>query len=117
MRALALGEIVLQIKLNPWLGAMASLLTLAACSGGAPASEPQRQSATPSPEARCDAAAAQNLVGQPFGDDALARVQAAAGAREARFLRPDSVITKEFKVGRVNVVVDAHQRIVRVYCG
>jgi len=56
-------------------------------------------------------------VGQPFGDDALARVQAAAGAREARFLRPDSVITKEFKVGRVNVVVDAHQRIVRVYCG
>lgn len=95
---------------------MASLLTLAACTSGAPVDDPQK-AAGPSTEASCNAKSAQDFVGQPFGNDTLARVQAAAGAREVRLLRPDSVITKDFKVGRVNVVVDASQRIVRVHCG
>ena len=107
----------MRIKFYQWVGGMASLVTLAACSGGSPAGEPLPPTANPRPEARCDAKAAQFVVGQPFADDTLARVQTATGAQEARMLRPDSMTTKEYKVGRVNVVVDAAQRVVRVHCG
>ena len=47
----------------------------------------------------------------------LERVLADAGADEARKLDEDSIITKEYKQGRVNVVVDAKGQVVRVYCG
>ncbi len=115
----------MRIKLYNWILGMGSVLTLAACSGGTPpqgASAPQSGAtnsaqSNPAPQARCDAKAAQSLVGQPFDNDTLARVRAATGALEARMLRPDSMITKEFKFSRVNVVVDANERIVRVHCG
>lgn len=69
------------------------------------------------PRNQCDAQAVQALVGQPWGDTMLAQARAAAGADEARLLHLDSVITKEFKMGRLNVVVDGSGRVVRVYCG
>lgn len=100
------------------MGGLVCALTLSACTGGAPAgTRPQAASNPPPTEARCDAQPAQSLVGQVFDSDTLARVRAATGAQDARVLRPDSMITKEYKVGRVNVVVDAAQRIVRIHCG
>lgn len=69
------------------------------------------------PQNRCDAQAVQALVGAPWDDAKLAQARAAAGADEARLLHPDSVITKELKPGRLNVVVDENGRVVRVYCG
>ena len=48
-----------------------------------------------------------------FDSDTLARVRAATGAQDARVLRPDSMITKEYKVGRVNVVVDPGRPVPR----
>ena len=105
------------ISMFRWVGAVASLLTLAACAGGTSAGGSEPKASDPAPQARCDAQAAQSFVGQPFSNDTLARLRTAAGAQEVRQLKPDSVTTKEFKVGRVNVVVDASQRVVRVYCG
>ena len=32
-------------------------------------------------------------------------------------LQPDSMVTKEYKVGRLNVVVGADNRVTRVHCG
>lgn len=104
--------------------ALALLLALAACTApGAPADAAARSamaeridSGQP-PANRCDAAAAQFLVGQPFGADTLQRALAAAGADEARMLRPDSMVTKEYKIGRLNVVVDANQRVTAIHCG
>ena len=84
--------------------ALGTLVTLAACTGGPGASA-------------ADAQAVQSLVGQPFTDATLAQALAAAGADEARMLRPDSMITKEYQVGRLNVVVGADNRITRVHCG
>ena len=108
-----------------WPSALGALLTLAACSGpGAPATPPAAQAPAADlarsgqpPANRCDAAAAQFLVGQPYGDGTLEQARAAAGADEARLLRPGSVVTKEYKVGRLNVVVDETQRVARVHCG
>ena len=66
---------------------------------------------------QCDAQAAQFLLGQSYGPDTLRRALDAAGADEARMLRPDSIITKEYRAGRLNVVVDTSGRVQRVYCG
>lgn len=100
--------------------------TLAACAGnGAPATGaplvknetlPSLQSGK-APQGRCNAQPLQAWLGQSYGSDTLARALAAAGADEARMLRPDSAITKELQPGRLNVVVDADNRISRVYCG
>lgn len=112
-----------------WPVAGAALLSLAACSSsGTPPTD--GQSAAPVPPAAgqivssgqpprnlCNAQAAQSWVGQPYGATTLAQALAAAGADEARMLRPDSAITREYKVGRLNVVVEADNRISRVHCG
>ncbi len=111
--------------------ALASFFMLAACSGGPGASaaapaDPQAKPAAASatrvtsgqpPRNQCQAQNAQSLVGQPYTEGTLAQALAAAGADEARMLRPDSIITKEYQVGRLNVVVGADNRIVRVHCG
>ena len=66
---------------------------------------------------QCDAQAAQFLLGQSYGPDTLRRALDAAGSDEARMLRPDSIITKEYRAGRLNVVVDTAGRVLRVHCG
>lgn len=100
-----------------WAGGVASLLTLAACAGGNGSAGPDAKASAPASQASCNAEGAQSLIGQPFNSDTLARVRAATGANEVRQLKPDSAVTKEYKVGRVNLVVDSNQRVVRVYCG
>ena len=121
----------MQSRLLFWPLALASFLTLAACSGsGAPAgdaqgAQPAASTSTSTPQAssgqpprnQCHAQAAQFLVGQAYGATTLEQARAAAGADEARMLRPDSMITKEYKVGRLNVVVGTDNRISRVHCG
>jgi len=108
-------------KFSRWLPA--ATLLLAACGGHGVAAHdakpapPLRADTGQPPRNRCDAQAAQFLVGQPFGADTLERALAAAGADTARMLRPDSMITKEYRVGRLNVVVDADNRVIRVHCG
>lgn len=105
--------------------ALASLLALIACAvpeapaGAAPGpvAAPGRIDSGQPPANRCQADAARHLVGQPYAPDTLRRALAAAGADEARLLRPDSVITKEYKMGRLNVVVGADQRVVDIHCG
>lgn len=110
-----------------WPLSLGPLLMLGACNGvGAPA---QAASAAPAPPAaavldsgkppanQCNAPAAQFLVGQPYDASILGQALAAAGADTVRLLHPDSMITKEYRMGRLNVVVDAANRIVRVHCG
>jgi hypothetical protein len=116
----------MRFSLASRLAGLACLLALAAC-GGHGAAAREGASAPPAamqvidsgqpPQNRCDAQAAQFLVGQPFGADTLARALAAAGADTARMLRPDSMITKEYTAGRLNVTVDANNRVTRVHCG
>jgi hypothetical protein len=116
----------MRIKLMAAPLTLGFLLVLAACAA-APAAPSAESAAQPSAATRvtsgqpprnfCQAQPAQFLVGQAFDDRTLAQALAAAGADEARMLRPDSVVTKEYQVGRLNVVVEADNRIVRVHCG
>ena len=116
-------------NLISWPLALGAGMLLTACSGsgapgaqapGAPvpdSAQSRQVSSGQAPRNQCDAQAAQFLVGQPFGVTTLEQARAAAGADEARMLRPNSIVTKELKLGRLNVVVDADQRVSRVHCG
>ena len=70
------------------------------------------------PRHQCSAQAAKFLEGQPFTEDQPERARQAAGASEVRVLTQGQFITKEYKMGRLNITVDDNRRIVlRVHCG
>lgn len=67
--------------------------------------------------AHCDAGSLQFLLGQPLRDNTLELARQAAGAEMVRLLHPGDIMTKEYRFGRLNVLVDEKNRIVQVYCG
>lgn len=75
-----------------------------------------QQQATPAP-GTCQAQPAQFAIGYTFTDAVVEEVRRRSGARLARVLRPGMVTTMEFNAERVNIEVDAANRVVKVRCG
>lgn len=70
------------------------------------------------PQDSCNAHAVDDLVGQPWRPELLEAARVRAGAAVARQLWTDSMVTKEYHFGRLNVVVDRQtHRIAYVRCG
>jgi hypothetical protein len=93
----------------------ACALLLAAC-----AQQPTAPFASPPPPpagTACNAAPAQYAVGRPQTAPLVEEIRQRSGAHIARVLRPNQVVTMEFSAERVNVVVDAENRITAVRCG
>jgi hypothetical protein len=65
----------------------------------------------------CDANAAQQFVGKKISDDIVEQARIAAGATIARALRPDMMITMEYRGDRLNLATDTNEMVVRVTCG
>jgi Peptidase inhibitor I78 family len=88
-----------------------ALLALAACTTAAPRG-PEAEAGV-----KCDATATTDLVGKvadaTLGSDALKR----SGARTIRWLRPDSMMTMDYRVDRLNVRIDAANRVAGFTCG
>ena len=82
------------------------LLTTIAC-----ATAPAEQRGT------CNAEGLGDLVGEPattqLGSEALRR----SGARRLRWIRPGDVVTMDYSEERLNVHLDAHNRVDRFACG
>lgn len=98
------------------LPALLAAVALSACATTLPptggASAPQ------APAARsCQAEPAQAVIGQSATTSVVEQARQRAGARSARVLRPDQVVTLEFDGTRLNLDVDASSRVVRVRCG
>lgn len=98
------------------LVAPALVLSLFAC-----AQVPATDSATPSDSdatasAHCDAGKVSDLVGQLPTQETQQRARTSAGAEVVRVLKHNQPITKEFRVGRLNLVLDAEGRIASVNC-
>lgn len=78
------------------------------------ATHPERSA----PIERCNARAIDDLIGQPWRAELLEAARVRANADMARQLWTDSIITKEYRFGRLNIVVDRQtQRIAHVSCG
>lgn len=86
-------------------------LLLAACAQTA------QPPASPPSQGTCQAGPAQFAVGQVATPTVVAEAQRRAGAQRARVLRPGQVVTMEFDAGRLNLDVDAANRVTRVRCG
>jgi hypothetical protein len=69
------------------------------------------------PADRCDASSLGNLVGraatQELGAEALRR----SGARMLRWIRPGDVVTMDYSEQRLNIHLDAQNRVDRFICG
>lgn len=89
-------------------------LSLGAC---ATTPAPDDGGATPPATASCNAEAAQSVVGQQATAEVVEQARSAAGADIVRTLKPDQVVTMEYREGRLNVVVDDNNVVTGVRCG
>lgn len=94
---------------------ISSMLALAACTTAAPDGEPRERVA--GADGRCDAAAAEPLVGQPVTQQVGEQALEMTGARLFRWAPPDSALTMDFRQDRVTVHYDREMRVERVVCG
>lgn len=88
---------------------------LAACTSTPTA--PPMSDPLPPTAAQCHADAAQSYVGQPATPQNVEAARQRAGAEIARVLKPDQMVTMEFREGRLNVYVDKANVITRIACG
>jgi len=95
------------------LGAVAALLLLAACATQASPPPPGGGSST----GVCNAEPAQSVVGQAYADALAAELQAKAGAKLLRVIRPGQAVTMDFREDRLNVELDESGKVKRVSCG
>ena len=92
----------------PRYAAAALLLGLAACDLALPELP---LPPGPAPTA-CGAPALQGLVGQD-----AAVLHAMTFAVQVRIIRPGDMVTEDYSEQRLNIGVDANEKISRVYCG
>lgn len=73
---------------------------------------------TPMPgPVRCNAGAAQGVVGRDARPGVVQRAKKRARARTVRVIRPGQAVTMDFRSDRLNVEVDNRNRIRAVRCG
>jgi hypothetical protein len=65
----------------------------------------------------CNADAGQFAVGQTYTERIAEAVRSRSGARIARPLRPGQIVTREYAGDRINITLDAGDRVVSVGCG
>jgi hypothetical protein len=90
-----------------------------------PAPQPPQSDAPPTPEnamddedaAACNADAARPAIGKTATADVVEQARIAAGAEVARTLKPGQMVTMEYHPSRLNIDVDADNRITNVRCG
>lgn len=65
----------------------------------------------------CDAGAAQGLVGQPASSALGAEALARTGARTIRWIQPGQAVTMDYRTDRLNIELDANNRVTAIRCG
>lgn len=83
------------------------VLALAACIEETPVTPPPMP-----PENACGAADLQTLVGQP-----ASVLETMRFSQPMRVIRPGMAVTMDYRADRLNIELDAAERIIRVTCG
>jgi hypothetical protein len=97
------------------LAASALLLSAAGCMTPAAADDDAPPPVMGAGE--CDADAAQGLVGQAATAELGAEVLRLTGARALRWIQPGQAVTMDFRSDRVNIKLDAQNRVEAITCG
>ena len=69
------------------------------------------------PDHRCDASAAQELVGQQATAELGERAIILTVARTIRWIQPGQAVTMDYRGDRLNISLDARNRVERITCG
>ncbi|MFM9921922.1 I78 family peptidase inhibitor [Variovorax sp. H27-G14] len=97
--------------------AFGAAILLAGCAAPAPAPAPAAPAPPPEPVFQCSADGARFAVGQPLTPQLEAAARVRAGAGTVRVLKPGEAATTELNGGRLNLDVDARNRVSDVRCG
>ena len=73
--------------------------------------------ATPPSASACNANAIQPYVGQIATPSVVESARKAAGAQLVRALKPNDAATLDYRMERINIMVDAANTILRASCG
>jgi hypothetical protein len=65
----------------------------------------------------CDSDRAQSLIGRPASSGLGAEAQRLTGGRGIRWIQPGQAVTMDYRPDRINIELDAKNRVVRVTCG
>ncbi|MBC2777880.1 I78 family peptidase inhibitor [Parasphingopyxis marina] len=68
-------------------------------------------------EGPCDAEAAQGYVGQPISEALGVEAMRYTGARELRWIAPDSSVTMDYRPTRLNIEYDEARNVTAIRCG
>ena len=70
------------------------------------------------PEPRlCDAARADTLIGSPATASLGPQALQLTGARALRWIQPGTMVTMDYRADRLNIRLDANNRITKIDCG
>ncbi|RIA45848.1 peptidase inhibitor I78 family protein [Hephaestia caeni] len=94
------------------LGAMA----LAACAQTPPPAE-EPPVTNDNAGVACNADGLTDLVGQPAGADLGATALERSGARTLRWIQPNTAVTMDFRVDRLNIMLDDKNVVTSFTCG
>ena len=103
----------------PWkLASLSTLLAAAFLSGcSSPSESTPDPVATETASGRCEAKAAEFAIGKQASPQLLEQARARAGAQNARILKPNDMVTLEYRSDRLNLSTDANLVVNRVTCG
>ena len=97
---------------------MRILVVALALGGCIPAASPPESTPPPPAEAgACNAAPAQGLIGRQSSPSLAEEARRLSGARVWRWLRPGQIVTMEYRADRLNLHLDAQDKVERINCG
>ena len=68
-------------------------------------------------EGRCDAKPAQSLIGRDASSALGAEALKLSGAETIRWIQPGQVVTMEYRTDRLNIELDAQNKVKAIRCG
>lgn len=103
----------------PWkLASLSTVLAAVLLSGCSSTAEtPSDPVASEAGSGRCEAKAAEFTLGKQASPQLLEQARSRSGAQVARILKPNDMITLEYRSDRLNLNTDANLVVNRVNCG
>ena len=77
--------------------------------------DPEPASAPPA--GQCSADSIQSLVGRAFSEPLVTDAQKRSGARTTRVIRPGQAVTMDYREDRLNIALDAGDKVESLRCG